>query len=360
MTPHATVRRAVARHRARLRLPLDVGVFVPDGTCKYHPSCSQYAIDALRKHGLVKGSVQGGLAAAPLQPLVEGRRRLRMIADAALIFGISSVLQPIEDAVRWILERFHYDLGLPWAWAIVATTIVVRICLVPLTVKQIHSMQALQAHAPEMKEIQKKYKGDRQKLNEEMMKFYKENNINPAASCLPLLAQLPVFFALYFVLKDFAKQAADRATSAGSGSCRASPTRRRRTGRATCCSRSTPAASSRRRGSCPTTMPKAQRYLMMILPLIFIGVVAHFPAGLVLYWVTTNLWTVGQGLVTRRLVPRTPLGGGRGREGREKPPPTAAGTARARSSRSRSPRRPPQQQSQQPRAVRRKKGGARK
>ena len=80
-----------------------------------------------------------------------------------------------------------------------------RICLVPLTVKQIHSMQALQAHAPEMKEIQKKYKGDRQKLNEEMMKFYKENNINPAASCLPLLAQLPVFFALYFVLKDFSK-----------------------------------------------------------------------------------------------------------------------------------------------------------
>ena len=66
-------------------------------------------------------------------------------------------------------------------------------------------MQSLQTHAPEMKEIQKKYKGDRQKLNEEMMKFYRENNINPAASCLPLLAQLPVFFALFFVLKDFSK-----------------------------------------------------------------------------------------------------------------------------------------------------------
>ena len=131
-----------------------------------------------------------------------------IVAMLHLVFGISSVLQPIEDAVRWLLERFHYNVGLPWAWAIVATTIVVRICLVPLTVKQIHSMQALQAHAPEMKEIQKKYKGDRQKLNEEMMKFYRENNINPAASCLPLLAQLPVFFALFFVLKDFSKQPA--------------------------------------------------------------------------------------------------------------------------------------------------------
>ena len=106
-----------------------------------------------------------------------------MIAAAIqLVFGISSVLQPIEDAVHWLLERFHENLGLPWAWAIVATTIVVRIGLVPLTVKQIHSMQSLQRHAPEMKEIQKKYKDDKIKQREEMMRFYKENNINPAAS----------------------------------------------------------------------------------------------------------------------------------------------------------------------------------
>ena len=103
-----------------------------------------------------------------------------------------NVLQPLENAVGWILKHFH-QLGLPWAWAIVATTVVVRIILVPLTVRQIHSMQSLQKHAPEMKEIQKRYKGDRQKLNEEMMKFYKENHINPAASCLPMVAQLPVF-----------------------------------------------------------------------------------------------------------------------------------------------------------------------
>ena len=84
-----------------------------------------------------------------------------------------------------------------------ATTIVVRMILVPLTIRQIHSMQSLQKHAPQMKEIQKKYKQDRQKQNEELMKFYRENNINPAASCLPMLLQLPVFIALYYTLKHF-------------------------------------------------------------------------------------------------------------------------------------------------------------
>ena len=84
-----------------------------------------------------------------------------------------------------------------------ALTIVVRILLVPLTVRQIHSMQNLQVHAPEMKAIQQKYKSDRKRQNEELMKFYRENNINPAASCLPLVAQIPVFIGLFFVLRDF-------------------------------------------------------------------------------------------------------------------------------------------------------------
>ena len=103
--------------------------------------------------------------------------------------------------MKSILDFFHSTVGLPWAWSIVALTILTRIVLVPLTVRQIHSMQSLQAHAPEMKAIQQKYKGDRAKLNEELMKFYKENNINPAASCLPLFAQFPVFIALYFTLQ---------------------------------------------------------------------------------------------------------------------------------------------------------------
>src|SRR6201984_2683020 len=119
-----------------------------------------------------------------------------------ILFKIPIISQ-LETVMRHVLDWFHGTLHLPWAWAIVATTIVVRVLLVPLTVKQIHSMQNLQRFAPQMKEIQKKYKADKQKQNEELMKFYRENNINPAASCLPMLLQLPVFIALYYTLKHF-------------------------------------------------------------------------------------------------------------------------------------------------------------
>src|SRR5919199_6178348 len=219
---------------------------------------------------------------------------------------VFSVLQPLEDAVRWLLDRFHYNLHLPWAWSIVATTVVVRILLVPLTVKQIHSMQVMQRHAPALKELQKKYKGDRQKLQEETMRFYREHNFNPAASCLPLVAQIPVFFSLYLVLRHFSDHVppgsdlswlhvvpdiAAKADSHWSGFLLLAIY-----------------AISQVLSTwfMSTTMDKTQRAIMLVLPLIFISVVAHFPAGLVLYWVTTNLWTVGQGLITRRLVPKTP------------------------------------------------------
>ena len=75
--------------------------------------------------------------------------------------------------------------------------------LLPLTVRQIHSMQNLQAHVPEMKAIQQRWKHDRQRMNQELMAFYKENQINPASSCLPILPQIPIFIGLFFVLRDF-------------------------------------------------------------------------------------------------------------------------------------------------------------
>src|SRR3954468_11740057 len=105
---------------------------------------------------------------------------------------VASPLTPLENLLRDVLRWLgpHGTIGLTWAWSIVALTIIVRILLVPLTVRQIHSMQNLQAHAPEMKALQQKYKSDRKRQNEELMKFYRENNINPAASCLPLVAQI--------------------------------------------------------------------------------------------------------------------------------------------------------------------------
>ena len=222
---------------------------------------------------------------------------------------VASLLTPLEDLLRHILNALH-TVGLPWAWSIVGLTIIVRMLLVPLTVKQIHSMQNMQAHAPQMKEIQRKYKGDRTKLNEELMKFYKENNINPAASCLPLLAQLPVFIGLFYTLRRFAKKPppgdlswlhfvpniAKHANSHWSGYVLL-----------TIYVLSQVASTYFMSG----TMQKSQRYLMMFLPFAFIPFIVRFPTGLVLYWMTTNLWTVGQGLITRRLIPKVgPPGGG--------------------------------------------------
>src|SRR6188472_1381582 len=122
---------------------------------------------------------------------------------------VGSPLTPLENILKSILDWLHSSAGLTWAWSIVALTLMVRLLLVPLMVKQIHSMQNLQLHAPQMKEIQRKYKADKKRQQEELMKFYRENNINPAASCLPLLAQFPVFISLYLVLKHFPHEPGD-------------------------------------------------------------------------------------------------------------------------------------------------------
>jgi YidC/Oxa1 family membrane protein insertase len=215
-----------------------------------------------------------------------------------------SPLTPIEDLLRHALDWLHSTIGLPWAWAIVALTILVRIALVPLTVRQIHSMQRMQAHMPEMKSIQQKYKTDKKRQQEELMKFYRENQINPAASCLPIVFQIPIFFALYFVLREFSKHPpsgslswlhivpniADHANAHWSGYL------------LLVIYAVSQIASTYFMAA---TMEKTQRYLMMVLPVFFITFLLRFPMGLVIYWVTTNLWTVGQGLVTRQLVPRT-------------------------------------------------------
>jgi YidC/Oxa1 family membrane protein insertase len=220
----------------------------------------------------------------------------------------SNPLTPLEHAARHSLNWLHFSVGLPWAWSIVALTVIVRMLLVPLTVKQIHSMQSLQRHAPQMKEIQKKYKQDKAKQNEELMKFYRENQINPAASCLPMLVQLPVFLGLYYSLKHFSKEPA----SLHPGNLSflhfipsiANHTTSHWGGFVLLVVYVASQMASTLFMS--ATADKMQRTLFMVMPLVFVFVIARFPAGLVLYWVTTNLWTVGQGLITRRLVPKTP------------------------------------------------------
>src|SRR5438874_4769560 len=114
----------------------------------------------------------------------------------------ANIFQPLIDVFEAVLKFFHNSLGVPWGWAIVLLTVVVRACLLPLTVKQFGSMQRMQQLAPEMKAIQAKYKDDKQRQQQEVMKFYKENEVNPLGSCLPLVAQLPVFISLFYMLRS--------------------------------------------------------------------------------------------------------------------------------------------------------------
>jgi YidC/Oxa1 family membrane protein insertase len=264
------------------------------------------------------------------------------------------IFSQLEDVMKHVLNWFHSNLGLTWAWSIVATTVVVRMILVPLTIRQIHSMQSLQKHAPQMKEIQKKYKGDRQKQNEELMKFYRENNINPAASCLPMLLQIPVFIALYYTLKHFNSNfnvgpnadlswlhplipdISAKTTSSWGGYVLL-----------------VVYVASQMASTLfmAATADKTQRMIFMLMPLFFVFVIARFPAGLVLYWVTTNLWTVGQGLITRRLVARTPAPAPERRSSRT-PPKQETAPAVVDGAQ---PRQEKPASSQPPRQVRRKK-----
>jgi YidC/Oxa1 family membrane protein insertase len=222
-----------------------------------------------------------------------------------------SILSPVEDVLTWTLEEFHTSLGLSWAWSVIALTIVVRILLVPLTVRQIHSMQRMQQYLPQMKEIQKRYKSDRRKQNEELMKFYKEHQINPASSCLPILPQIPIFFALYFVLRDFDEEIYPKYPASALDWLSFVPDITANitdhwSGYVLLTVYVASQVASTWYMPMATTS-QAQRYIFLALPFVFAVFIinppggAQFPVGLLLYWMTTNLWTVGQGIVTRRL-----------------------------------------------------------
>jgi YidC/Oxa1 family membrane protein insertase len=218
---------------------------------------------------------------------------------------VAGILTPLEDLLTWALTNLHETVGLSWAWSIVALTVIVRMLLVPLTVRQIHSMQNLQAHAPEMKAIQQRWKHDRQRQNQELMAFYKENQINPASSCLPIVAQIPVFIGLFFVLRDFDDEILPRFPGADlDWLSLVTITENTKEGWGPLLIVAYAISQLTSTFLMSTTMQPAQRALMLVLPIAFIPFVLNFPAGLMVYWLTTNLWTTGQGLITRRLVPK--------------------------------------------------------
>ena len=224
------------------------------------------------------------------------------------MIGVVNPLRPIEDLLENLLVWFHSSVGLSWAWSIVALVVLVRLILVPVTVRQIHSMQNLQAHAPEMKEIQQRWKGDKQRQNEELMKFYRENKINPAASCLPIVLQIPIFIALYQVLRHFENTLLQQHGGSVDFIGLVNITESTKDSWGPLLLVIYVASQLTSSYFMAATMQKAQRIMMMVLPIVFVPFILNLPSGLMIYWLTTNLWTTGQGVVTRRMMPRPNLG----------------------------------------------------
>ena len=220
------------------------------------------------------------------------------------LLAFTNPLRPLEHFLQRILIWLHETVGFSWAWSIVVLTVMVRILLVPVTVKQIHSMQSLQAHAPEMKALQQKWKHDKQRQNEELMKFYKENKINPAASCLPIVLQIPIFISLFYVLRHFDERVLPLYGGSVDWLHLVDITQPVKDGWGPLLLVIYVASQLSSSYFMSSTMQGAQRILLMVLPVLFVPFILKFPAGLMLYWLTTNLWTTGQGLVTRRLMPK--------------------------------------------------------
>jgi YidC/Oxa1 family membrane protein insertase len=223
------------------------------------------------------------------------------------VIPAANILQPLIDVANGVLQFFHDSAGLSWGMSIIALTICTRALLIPLTYRQLKGMRALQALQPQIKEIQAKYKNDRQRMQQEMMRFYQENKVNPLASCIPLVAQLPVFITLFYVLRH--ELPSDIGCQAGHCGAEASfffinDLTAKATGAELIVLLVLYVGTQLVSGLVMSvTADKSQRTMMMVLPFIFVPFIINFPAGLVLYWITTNFWTIGQQYVIQRVVP---------------------------------------------------------
>jgi len=247
----------------------------------------------------------------------------------------ANIFQPLIDVFESILVFFHGLWGGSWGWSIIALTVVVRAAILPLTLRQMKSMRRLQELSPKIKELQAKYKGDKQRQNEEMMKFYRENQVNPLGSCLPLLLQLPVFIALFYMLRTDLKHDICPGIGAYARSID------KDLGSVTCSSFQNgfnaahphaqvhfdtgflfiPDLTAKATGAVLITLiilyvstqlastllmsvttDRTQRLIFMALPFFFVIFIINFPAGLLVYWITTNTWTIVQQYIVRRTV----------------------------------------------------------
>jgi YidC/Oxa1 family membrane protein insertase len=226
-----------------------------------------------------------------------------------------ALLAPIKlivEALKPVLVFFHDKIGVGWGMSIVLLTVCVRAALSPLMVKQFKSMKAMVAYAPEIKKVQEKYKDDKERQRQEVMKVYQENKINPFASCLPLVAQLPFFIGLFYLLQTDLRHEICGVTDKTACGAIPHPNGAEKflfipdlTGKATggvLAALIVLYIGSQLLSSVltPSTGDRNQRMLMYGLPFVFTLFIINFPAGLIVYWITTNLWTVGQSYILRK------------------------------------------------------------
>jgi YidC/Oxa1 family membrane protein insertase len=228
---------------------------------------------------------------------------------------IANVLQPLIDVAESILKFFHDDVGLGWGLSIMALTVVVRLTILPLTFRQVRSMQELQRLQPEMKRIQERYKEDRQRMNQEMMKLYQEHKVNPLGSCLPIVLQLPFFISLFYMLRkdlrmDICGQTAKSCDQVDPGSADflfIPDLTDNATGAVLVVLILLYVSTQLISGLVSTaTADPTQRRIMLALPFLFVFFIISFESGLIVYWITTNTWTIGQQFLVRKLFPKPP------------------------------------------------------
>jgi YidC/Oxa1 family membrane protein insertase len=245
-----------------------------------------------------------------------------------MLIAVIGILKPLVDACEAVLTFWHDLIGNftgSWGFAIILLTFTVRIVILPLTFKGVKSMQRLQQLQPEIKEIQARYKGDRQRMNQEIMAFYQREKVNPLGSCLPLALQIPFFIALFQLLRS----SGFRAEIADNPSFGPIPDLAHKVsgdpvllGALIVLYVGTQLAAS---AVTAISADPTQRRIMLAMPFVFVFFIINFEAGLIVYWITTNVWTIGQQLLVKKLYPKpAPREAGAAAEAkpaRGKPPP---------------------------------------
>jgi YidC/Oxa1 family membrane protein insertase len=220
---------------------------------------------------------------------------------------IADILQPLVDLAEGIIKFFQEDVGLSWGLAIIGLTFTVRLVMLPLSLSGIRSMRRMQLIAPQLKELQGKYKDDRERQQREMLALYRENGVNPLASCFPFLIQIPFFIAIYNLLRgdDFISDVENSGISESFlfiNSVIEKPDGAEMWILIVLFIVTT-AASFIYTTATTATASGAQRYIFLALPLLFAPIIATQPAGLGLYWIATNVWSLGQQVVVQKIIP---------------------------------------------------------